>query len=88
MASLIGGLSIAVPAELRGLGEAHRRWGKLKWERLVQPSADIAAGARVGKELGKRIPVSSLALYITRFLMLTRGRSAVVPGSHVEERRL
>lgn len=59
-ASRFGGLSVAVPTELRGLGEAHRRWGKLPWARLVQPSVDIAAGSRVGKELGKRIPVRSI----------------------------
>lgn len=54
-----GGLSVGVPGEVRGLAEAHRRWGKLPWKRLVQPSVDIAAGWTVGRELGFRIHVST-----------------------------
>ncbi|KAI0030947.1 gamma-glutamyltranspeptidase [Vararia minispora EC-137] len=50
-----GGLAVAVPGELRGLGEAHQRWGKLEWSRLVQPSVELAAGFRIGRELGRRI---------------------------------
>lgn len=56
MSAQYGGLSVGVPGELRGLEEAHRRWGKLPWNRLVQPSVDLANGWKVDKELGKRIP--------------------------------
>lgn len=56
--AMFGGLAVAVPGEVRGLAEAHMRWGKLPWRRLVQPSADLAAGWTVGKELGQRIHVS------------------------------
>ncbi|KAK0485936.1 gamma-glutamyltranspeptidase [Armillaria novae-zelandiae] len=55
-ASRFGGLSVAVPGEVRGLEEAHKRWGTLPWKRLVQPSVDLAAGWQVDKELGRRIP--------------------------------
>jgi gamma-glutamyltranspeptidase/glutathione hydrolase/leukotriene-C4 hydrolase len=58
-----GGLSVGVPGEVRGLAEAHKRWGKLPWRRLVQPSADIAAGWTVSKELGLRIHVSTDLVY-------------------------
>ena len=51
----LGGLSVAIPGELRGLAEIHRRWGKMKWEDLVLPSAEVAAGWRVGKELAWRV---------------------------------
>ena len=60
LSSKFGGLSVGVPGEIRGLQEAHTRWGSLPWERLVQPSVELASGWVVGRELGYRIQVSSL----------------------------
>lgn len=38
-----GGLSIAVPLELRGLRVMWERWGTLSWSRLVLPAAALAS---------------------------------------------
>lgn len=55
-ASRIGGLSVGVPGELRGLEAAYERCGGgVPWHRLVQPSIDLARQSRVGKELSRRL---------------------------------
>ena len=53
-----GGLSVAVPGELRGLKKAHELWGTVDWSELVEPSVKLARGWKVSKELARRIDVS------------------------------
>ena len=40
--SLQGGLSVAVPGELRGLYAAYKRYGTLPWPSLVEPAIQVA----------------------------------------------
>lgn len=40
-ASLEGGLSIAVPGELKGMWELHQQYGKLPWKDVFQPVIDL-----------------------------------------------
>lgn len=50
--SLEGGLAVAVPGELKGLFELHKKYGKLKWDQVVQPVVDLAErGYKVSKYL-------------------------------------
>ncbi|XP_068633296.1 glutathione hydrolase 1 proenzyme-like [Battus philenor] len=52
--SVIGGLAIAVPGELRGYGEMYREFGRLPWKDLVKPAADLCRkGHRVNEYMGR-----------------------------------
>lgn len=59
----LGGLSVGVPGELRGLEELHRRWGTRPWKELVMPSVELAKGWKVSKELERRIEMFSLMMH-------------------------
>jgi gamma-glutamyltranspeptidase/glutathione hydrolase len=38
----IGAASVAVPGVPAGCGEVHRRWGRLPWQRVVEPAVTLA----------------------------------------------
>ena len=40
--SLVGGLAVGVPGTVRGMQEAHKRFGSLAWERLLAPAIRFA----------------------------------------------
>ncbi len=84
-ASHFGGLAVGVPGELRGLEEAHRRWGTIPWKHLVEPPAKLANGWRVQRELARRIQ-ASVCLYTKASSV--NGRIPDLFSSHVEQRRL
>jgi gamma-glutamyltranspeptidase / glutathione hydrolase len=54
-----GGLAVAVPGEVRGLGEMVRRWGKLPFRRCVEPAQKLAAR---GFPVSSRLAASLVAL--------------------------
>ena len=56
MLSLFGGLSVGVPGEIAGYGEASKMFGKLPWRRLFRESIEMMRnGVRVPPELANRI---------------------------------
>ena len=41
-ASTIGALAVAVPGTVAGLWDAHQKYGRLKWSKVLKPSIDLA----------------------------------------------
>lgn len=56
--NLLGGLSVAVPGELAGYWVAHKAYGKLEWNRLVVPTAELVEkGIPVNAHLANSLQV-------------------------------
>lgn len=53
-----GGLSVAVPSQIRGIEMAHKKYGRLPWRDLFQPAIAIARqGFHVTPKLASMISV-------------------------------
>lgn len=48
--SLLGSKAIAVPGELKGYWELYKKYGKLPWAELVQPSIDLCRNGYIVTE--------------------------------------
>jgi hypothetical protein len=57
--SQVGGLSVGVPGEVRGLYTAFEMYGsgRLRWNELVEPVVELAKGWRVSRELARRFRI-------------------------------
>jgi gamma-glutamyltranspeptidase/glutathione hydrolase/leukotriene-C4 hydrolase len=52
----VGGLAVGVPGELKGYYEAYKKFGKLPWRDLIQPSIDLSRrGWIITSHFAKRI---------------------------------
>lgn len=50
-----GGFAVAVPGEIKGLHFAHKKYGKLSWETILNKNVVIARQFRTSKQLEKRL---------------------------------
>ncbi|XP_316824.6 glutathione hydrolase 1 proenzyme isoform X2 [Anopheles gambiae] len=58
-----GPLSVAVPGELKGYWEAHRRFGQLPWAEVVRPSRELCRrGIPISKHMQDSLSFNSKAL--------------------------
>jgi len=79
-ASVLGHLAAGVPGTVMGMWEAHRRYGTLPWERLLEPAVALADGFVVHERYARSIQGSqrSLELFETT-------RATFLPGGAVPE---
>ncbi len=79
--SLSTHLASGVPGSVDGMVEAHRKYGKLKWEELVQPAIDLA---RNGFKITKRM-AGDLNRVAADFKKLNEGKSYLLKDSPWQE---
>ncbi|HEY2947541.1 MAG TPA: gamma-glutamyltransferase [Micromonosporaceae bacterium] len=93
----IGGASVAVPGVPAGCGEVHRRWGRLPWQRVVEPAISLArsgvllpaAQARTLTEVYPAlVPGDGAAIYQPNGRLLEGGDLLLHPGLDVALARL
>jgi len=74
----IGGASVAVPGVPAGLGEVHRRWGRLPW-------ADVVAQAAALAKVGVALPAAQARTLIACAPALAYGEGAdyYAPNGHL-----
>ncbi|EDO42587.1 predicted protein [Nematostella vectensis] len=81
------GLMVGVPGELRGFEKAWKKYGKLKWERLFQPAADLCKkGYKVHPSLATAIAKNALNITNSNSLgeIFTRNGKMLVEGDIVK----
>ncbi|KAJ8306735.1 hypothetical protein KUTeg_015776 [Tegillarca granosa] len=79
--ALVGGLAVAVPGEVKGMEEAHKQYGKLAWNTVVKPAADLARnGFMITKAwLGQKVKRPDLAK--TLDIIAAEGAKAFYDGT-------
>ena len=78
--SVLGHLSAGVPGTVMGMWEAHRHYGSLGWEALVEPAIELADGFEVSERFARSIRGSRNALEI-----YDTTRETFLPGGEVPE---
>ncbi len=63
-ASTVGHLAVGVPGVVAGLWEAHRRFGTLEWQALVDPAIELAEGFVVRERQARQLRMAGENLQI------------------------
>lgn len=90
-ASVIGHRAVAVPGSVRGLHDAHRRFGRLPWSRLVEPAVGLAEGFEVRPRFLHSLPphiVAGLRRFPTSSAIFLPGGEPPVAGSVLRQPEL
>lgn len=83
-ASVIGHRAVAVPGTVRGLFDAHARFGRLPWARLVEPAVGLAGGFEVRPRYLDSLPphiVEGLERFPSSAAIFLPGGRRPEPGS-------
>jgi gamma-glutamyltranspeptidase/glutathione hydrolase len=92
--SLVGNLSTAVPGTVRGLAEAHRRFGRLSWQRDLAPAIRFAAhgflvtSQLIGMREGSRASFLDATNFERYFAAMTAGQRFRQPELAATLRRI
>jgi gamma-glutamyltranspeptidase/glutathione hydrolase len=90
-ASVLGHRAAAVPGSVQGLWQAHRRFGTLPWQALVEPAVGLARGfvvhERFVRSLAERI-VRDLARFPSTAEVLLPGGRTPRPGETLRQPEL
>lgn len=89
--SVIGHRAVAVPGSVRGLHDAHRRFGRLPWSRLVEPAVGLAEGFEVKPRFLDSLPphiVAGLRRFPTSAAIFLPGGDRPAPGTVLRQREL
>ncbi|XP_055587958.1 glutathione hydrolase 1 proenzyme-like [Uranotaenia lowii] len=67
-AAVVGGLAVAVPGEIKGYWELHKRYGKLDWKTLIDPTIKLCREGHV------------VSGYLDRIIRPRRDRINAIPS--------
>ena len=84
-----GARAVTVPGCVDGWWQLHQRYGRLDWERVMQPATDIASGGfRASRGLGRAIPSGVPRCTPTNYFAKTFGHLSVEGGGLVVQPEL
>lgn len=86
-----GALSVAVPGELAGLHEAWEQYGKISWERIVKPAAQLAHnGFKISPYLHMQMMKAESGIKADKGLrdIFTSDGSLLQPGDKIYNKKL